>query len=49
MYNLIKKPAIELSIEMCDDLGKFIYDISAYQDSLVENMVLNISVPDEKV
>ena len=46
MYNLVKKPAIELSIEMCEDLGKFISDISTYQDSLTENMTLSsISIP----
>ena len=38
MYELIKKPAIELSVEICDDLGKLIHDVTTFQDSLLENM-----------
>ena len=39
MYDLIKKPAIGFCVEICDDLGKLINDITMIQENLMENMI----------
>ena len=39
MYDLIKKPAIEFSVEICDDLGQLISDINQIQENLTHNMI----------
>lgn len=39
MYDLIKKPAIGLSVEICDELGKLLHDITTYQETLLSNII----------
>ena len=39
MYDLIKKPAIEFCVEICDDLGRLINDITKIQENLMGNMI----------
>ena len=43
MYDLIKKPAIGLSVEIYDELGKLLHDITTYQETLLSN-ILEVSL-----
>ena len=38
MYEIIKNKAINICMDIYGDLGKFIYDISNYQDSIMKNL-----------
>lgn len=38
MYEIIKNKAINICMDIYGDLGKFIYDVSNYQDSIMKNL-----------